>query len=257
MNEQVFADGLSQTEISFLRGLKRRIKKLDVYAMEAWATFFAFDHPELVTGSMAKRIVLFYKLAVRKKISRAMLNLGAIYYNGVIVRQDFAKALNLYEMAANSGDPVVAARAVSNLGYCYYYGRSVAVDKEKAFSYFLGGVQKYNDPNCLYKLGDMYRYGECIEKDERKAYDLYRKAYAADESSRDFCGDILLRLGECELCGVGTEQDVVSAKSRFALAETDLCERLYIKKDPFAKATLAKVKKLMQTAERLMQEENG
>jgi len=255
MNYKVYKNTLRASEIAMLNRLEQKIHKLDICAMEQWATFFAFEHPELITAHIAKRIIRFYKLAVAKNNSRAILGLGALYYNGVVVQRNFAKALTLYKLAANSDDPTIAARAICNLGYCYYYGRSIAVDKDKAFSYYLKGVLLYNDPNCLYKLGDMYRYGECVEKDEKMAYTLYKKAYSTHFHYEEVFADILVRLGECELYGVGTKRNVVSAMKRLALAEGYLHEKIYIKKDPFAHQVLAKVKGLIQTAEGMLQGE--
>ena len=244
---------LCGSDIAMLRGLERKILKQDIHAMEQWATFFAFDHPELVTDKIARRIERYYKKAISKNISRAMLNLGALYYNGVIVQRNFAKAVQLYEMASVSDDANVAARAICNLGYCYYYGRSIAVDKQKAFEHFMKGVLLFNDPNCLYKLGDMYRYGECVEKDEKMAYTLYKKALSVHLYFEEVFADILVRLGECELYGIGTRKDVISAVKRFTLAEGYLYEKIHIKKDPFAHEVLAKVKGLIQTAEGMLQ----
>jgi len=236
-----------------LNRLEQKIHKLDICAMEQWATFFAFEHPELITAHIAKRIIRFYKLAVAKNNSRAILGLGALYYNGVVVQRNFAKALTLYKLAANSDDPTIAARAICNLGYCYYYGRSIAVDKDKAFSYYLKGVLLYNDPNCLYKLGDMYRYGECVEKDEKMAYTLYKKAHSAHLSFEDAVADILVRLGECELYGIGTKPDVISAMKHLRQAEGYLYERIHVKKDPFAHEVMSRAKNLIKIAEEFLQ----
>ena len=253
MNYKAFEGRLGASDISMLKRHERNILKQDVRSMEQWATFFAFDHQELVTDKIVKRIVRFYKIAISKNNSRAMLNLGALYYNGVFVQRDFSQAVKLYKMAAVSDDPNIAARAICNLGYCYYYGRSVAVDKNKAFSYYLKGVLLYNDPNCLYKLGDMYRYGECVEKDEKMAYTLYKKAHSVHPYFEEVFADILVRLGECELYGIGTKQDAISAMKRLTLAEGYLYEKIHIKKDPFAHQVLAKVKGLIQTAEGMLQ----
>ena len=253
MDYRVLVGKLCGSDIATLKNLERKILKRDFQSMERWATFFAFDHPELVTDKIAKRIVRFYKMAISKNNSRAMLNLGALYYNGVFVQRDFSKAVKLYKIAAVGSDSNIAARAICNLGYCYYYGRSVAVDKSKAFSYYLKGVLLYNDPNCLYKLGDMYRYGECVEKDEKMAYTLYVKAHSVHLYFEEVFADILVRLGECELYGIGTRKDVTSALKRLTLAEGYLYEKIHIKKDPFAHQVLAKVKGLIQTAEGMLQ----
>ena len=253
MNYHFLNNQLSNSDIAMLKKLEHKIIRNDVCAMEQWATYFAFEHPELVTDNITKRILRFYKIAVARNISRAMLNLGALHYNGVFVQRDFAKAVKLYKMAAGSDDSNVAARAICNLGYCYYYGRSIAVDKEKAFSYFLKGTLLYNDPNCLYKLGDMYRYGEYVEKSEKMAYTLYKKAHSVHLCFDESFADILVRLGECELYGIGTDQNVISAMKRLTLAEGHLYEKIHIKKDPFAQEVLTKTKGLIKAAEEILQ----
>ena len=255
MNYGICTGKLSQSDISMLKKLDRLILRMDADAMEQWATFFAFDHPELVSDNIAKRIIKFYKKAVAKGNSHAMLNLGALYYNGVIVQQDFVRAVKLYKMAADSDDSNVAVRAICNLGYCYYYGRSIPVNKEKAFSYFLKGVLLYNDPNCLYKLGDMYRNGESVEKDEKMAYTLYKKAHSVHLCFDESFADILVRLGECKLYGIGIERDAISAMKDLTLAEGYLYEKIHIKRDPFAQEVLAKAKGLIKAAEEVLQGE--
>lgn len=249
-----FSNKLTNDEKRFLYKLEREIESGDVYAMEEWATFFAYNHPELVTPEMVDKIVSYYETAINEGVSRAMLNLGAIYYNGVVVDQDFEKAVKLYIMAADSDDADTASKAIGNLGYCYYYGRSVAVNKEKAFAYFLKGAIKYNDPNCLYKLGDMYRHGDYVEKDEKLTYILYRKAFDANRLLGECCADIHKRLGECKLYGIGTMQDAVSALKHLTFAKGYLYEKIHIKNDPFAEGVLSKVEKLICEAEEQLKE---
>ena len=49
-----------------------------------------------------------------------MNDLGALYYMGDLVEQDYAKAAELYEMAADAG----CFQSIINLGYIYEYGRT-------------------------------------------------------------------------------------------------------------------------------------
>ena len=57
---------LCGSDIAMLRGLERKIRKQDIHAMEQWATFLAFDHPELET----EPILLFLKEYVNKTIQK-------------------------------------------------------------------------------------------------------------------------------------------------------------------------------------------
>ena len=249
------SDKLNEAEKQYLHELERQIlTENDVYAKEKWATFFAYDHPEAATKEIAAKAVSYYEEAVEAGVSRAMLNLGAVYYNGVLVEQDFEKALELYHMAESSEDAEVAARAVCNLGYCYYYGRSVSVDKETAFRFFLKGSLRYDDANCLYKLGDMYRYGDHVEKDEDMAYTLYERALEEGRFRSGCCADIYKRVGECKLYGVGTRGDAIAAARYLAQAKCDLYERIYVKNDPFAPALFDKVEELLWEAEQRLEE---
>lgn len=70
-----------------------------------------------------------YEIEIAEGNHHAMNNLGAHYYGGGRgFEQNFGKAMELYNMAAENGN----RQAQENLGYCYYYGRDTEVDYEKA-----------------------------------------------------------------------------------------------------------------------------
>ncbi len=131
------------------------------------------------------------------------LNLGSLYYNGLVIPQDYAKAVKYYTQSAGTGN----LRAIGNLGYCYYYGRSIPQDYDKAYEYFNLGALLGNDPNCLYKLGDMFLNGYHVEKNEGYAFMLYKRAYDANDDDYDqvFKPDICFCLGKCYMKGIGTD----------------------------------------------------
>lgn len=60
-----------------------------------------------------------------------MNDLGALYYMGDLVEQDYAKAAELYEMAADAG----CFQSIINLGYIYEYGRTGKPDHTKAYQW--------------------------------------------------------------------------------------------------------------------------
>ena len=239
---------LTENEREFLYGLERGIQEKNIYRMEEWASFFAFEHPELVTKDIAEKIVHCYEQASAGGVSRATLNLGAVYYNGMIVRRDFKKAFDLYQKAAQSEDQEVATRAICNLGYCYFYGRDIPLDYEKAFHHFLAGVLRFEDSNCLYKLGDMYRYGNYVPADEKMAFLLYQKAYQETHPGEDCYADIIKRLGDCALNGIGTKKDPILAIQYLTTAQGYLYSKIYQKRDPYAKTVLADVERLIECA---------
>jgi TPR repeat protein len=67
-----------------------------------------------------------------------MYNLGNLYDDGHGVAQDFAKARELYEKAADKG----SAEAMFNLGMLYDYGYGVAQDLAKAREWYEKAADK-------------------------------------------------------------------------------------------------------------------
>lgn len=150
----------------------------------------------------------------------AMNDLSAQYYDGSRgFDQDFTKAVNCYKLAAAKG----SRQAQENLGYCYYYGRNMPVDYEKAFHYFALGAFD-GQLISLYKIGDMYRNGYYVEKNEVEAFHIYSRCLdtMTDEAAQIVAGPVLLRVGSAFLNGIGTEVDLKKALICFQQAEAYL-----------------------------------
>ena len=62
----------------------------------------------------------------------AQYNLGATYFKGTGVPQDYAQALKWYRLSAAQGDP----RAQHNLGVMYEKGQGVPQDSTEAVKWF-------------------------------------------------------------------------------------------------------------------------
>lgn len=214
---------------------------------------WAYEHHEAIDSPETIVLVIrCYQLCAEQNMPLACLNLGTFYYNGTYLERDFKKAAALYKIAADSGVPV----GIRNMGYCYYYGRHQPVDYAKAYEYFCKGALLFDDANCLYKLGDMYRSGLAVEKNEKYAFILFRRAMASVDADKDydFCrADVLLRLGECELKGIGTSVDVENAHLLLQCSLAGFYERR--KTDPFVSGMIKKVKALIQEAEAQLDEE--
>lgn len=170
-----------------------------------------------------------------------------MYYGGVYIKRDFKKAVELYKLASDSTDESIAARAICNLGYCYYYGRDIPVDYEKAFHCFMRGSILYNDANCLYKLGDMYRFGNFVSKNEKTAFELYNQAYYMCGEECACLADICKRLGTFYLFGIATEKSLVTAIKMLSKAEALTYEQIY-KQDAFAAELLPEITELLVKA---------
>ena len=216
---------------------------------------WAYEHHERddVKQIMAK-VVQCYEECVRQNMPIAALNLGTLYYEGRYVRQDYQKAFDLYKTAADAGEP----KAISNLGFCYYYGRHQEIDYAKAYDYFLKGALLFDDASCLYMIGDMYMQGYHVEKNERYAYQLYERAmfesYGDDGRPDPSIPDIMQRLGQCLLYGIGISPDVPKA---FTLLSNALTGFYYRKKDdPGAASLIRATKKCIEDAEKILDVED-
>lgn len=158
-------------------------------------------------------IVDLYKDAIEAENTDAMNDLGALYYDGRGCEQDFTKAVFYYDMAAQLGNQ----QAQENLGYCYYYGRNLPVDYEKAFNYFALGAFD-GRLISLYKIGDMYLNGYYVKKNPYEAFRIYERCIRNDLEP-SVAGPLFLRLGNCFLNGLGTEENAETALTCFQNAE--------------------------------------
>lgn len=70
-----------------------------------------------------------------------MINLGLCYEKGTGIQQDYNKAFELYQKAANSGHP----QAQNNLASCYYFGMGVAKDVPMAKMYYEKAAAQGNE----------------------------------------------------------------------------------------------------------------
>ncbi len=242
----------------FRRRLARKADCGDVDAMMKYCATYPEAELRTAKEEVRKRVLRYLRTAARKGNADALCNLGAAYYGSCLVRRDFAKAVKYYEASAAKG----CVQAMSNLGYCHYYGRDIPVDFGKAFQWFLkayimGGGSL---PETCYKLGDCYRNGRGVDRDDILAFRLYRQAYNAawcpdEEDFREIehgwdCelmgADAALRLGSCFAGGVGCERDLKEAEEYFRIAvagfrrKAELC-------DEFAPA-------LLESAQRQLQE---
>lgn len=121
------------------------------------------------------------KERVKKGSISAAFSLAEGYKWGYFGAPDPKRAAAMYRICCRSGDKKTASRGYYNLGNLYYYG-FLSDDKERekeirlAFSCFLKSALLFHNPEALLRLGDMYRYGQYVEKDEGVAMNLYLRA---------------------------------------------------------------------------------
>lgn len=110
------------------------------------------------------------------------------------------------------------------------------------------------DSNSLYKLGDMYRYGRFVEKDEETAVFLYKRALRETYEDEDVYSDVCKRVGECALYGIGMERDVLKALELLSDAEVAAYKKI-LARDPFAQPLLPKIQQMLDEAKKILQAE--
>ena len=165
---------------------------------------WAIDHDDGVSEDVMPHVVDCYEACARKGMPAAIHNLGALYYIGRFVPQSYEMAESLYLEAIEKG----CYSGYCNLGYIYYYGRTGEPDYRKAHECFSLGALLNGDGNCYYKLGDMYRSGLYADKNESLAFQMYlRAAHGEQTYLQEYYSDVCLRLGECFLCGIGTDKN--------------------------------------------------
>lgn len=196
--------------------------KLELTPIELAARLEDCDKPKDYPPYLVAYITALLESEIALGNPYAMNNLGAFYYRGDRgFEQSFAKAVALYKMAAENGN----RQAQENLGYCYYYGRDMDVDYEKAFHYFALGAFG-GSLTSLYKIGDMYRHGLYVKKNEREAFLIYHRCLAqmteADQAA--VAGPVRLRLGDMYLNGIGTESSPEDALLHYSVAELALLQ---------------------------------
>jgi TPR repeat protein len=114
----------------------------------------------------------------------AMTKLGDIYYAGIVVPQDYARALQLYEQAADAGD----LWELVEIGNMYANGQGTATDPARAAQWWSKAVAELPSiagqyPYIKLVLAGLYREGKGVAKDEARAARLTEEAADAGDAS--------------------------------------------------------------------------
>ncbi|KTD31094.1 tetratricopeptide repeat protein [Legionella maceachernii] len=135
--------------------------------------------------------------AAQTTYPKAAVALGFIYDT---VEDDYLKALESYQLAAQKDDPV----GEYDLALIYEKGKGLPVDYAKAQELFTKAADKgYSD--AMTQLADMYFTGQGIARNDQKALQLYKKAADLGDP------DALYQLGLLSETGVATKLDFGNA----------------------------------------------
>ena len=136
------------------------------------ANIYYYGTPLHLNMDYAKAMQL-YKIAAAQGDADARVVLGFMFYNGIGVAKDDTKAMQFYSLAAKKGD----VRAQYNLGNMFEYGEGVAQNDAKAVQWYrLAAEQGHVD--AQYNLGVMLENGQGVAKDRAEAIQWYRRAAA-------------------------------------------------------------------------------
>jgi len=123
-------------------------------------------------GGYISALNTFYVLA-KKGDPKAQYNVGMIYEKGKGVKADLAEAMKWYEKAAKQGN----AMAQYNLGRLYHekgdHNEPHAYEKAK---YWYEKAIENKVKEAYNNLAALYMEGKGVQRDEKKAFDLFRQA---------------------------------------------------------------------------------
>jgi TPR repeat protein len=137
----------------------------------------------------------------------AQEKLGAAYFNGQIVRQDFAQAFAWILKSANQGSP----DAGLGVAYLYLNGLGTPKNPEMAFSWYSRLAVK-GVPRAEFCLAELYANGRGVVRDYAQAIAWYRRAAEAGDASAR------LALGNAYYRGITMPKDPKAAFEWFSRA---------------------------------------
>ena len=156
--------------------------------------------------------VAWYKQAAEKGHAPSMYMYALCLYHGEDIsegiEQDLSQAVKWYKQAAQLGN----CDANLELGKLYKRGEGVQRDPEKAVACFQKAMEEEEEAMveyavCLYE-------GIGIAKDEKKAYELARKAFRRKNDD----GYAAYMIGYCFEHGRGVERDIFEARTWYKQA---------------------------------------
>jgi len=132
---------------------------------------------------------------------------GIYYYYGIIVEEDIAFAIKLFQRAINLNNSM----AMNCLAYCYKNGNGVQKDIDNAIKLFQKAIE-LNNSDAMFNLAICYEDGNGVDQDINHAIDLYQKAINLNNS------DAMNNLGEYYFYDNHVEQHTYKAIELFKRA---------------------------------------
>ena len=131
----------------------------------------------------------------------SLAELGAYYSEGKIGKYDNKEAFKLFSKAAEAGE----TWAMGKVGEFYLEGVVVQKDEKKGFSLIFKAAQDSGNDLAKYLLGDCYRYGKGVDKNEYEAFNWYEKAALLNNMNA------IDKIADCYFYGIGCDKDSTKA----------------------------------------------
>nr|MCR5259142.1 sel1 repeat family protein [Desulfovibrio sp.] len=148
-----------------------------------------------------KAALAWVRKAAEGGSSIGQYNLGFSLAEGIGYEPDEKGAVQWFEKAAAAGH----ARAMYMLALILTRPLAVEPDPQRAAELFASAAEQGGLPEAMLAMGDMYRFGDGVETDFRKALEWYRKAAEKDDPHA------LFALAEMYVRGEGVEKDIDKA----------------------------------------------
>ncbi|MCC6949757.1 MAG: SEL1-like repeat protein [Bradyrhizobiaceae bacterium] len=204
-------------EIIVVRGGQRQSLRLTIgnYFEDQWAAAHRGDsHAMLQLGSIyAEGSIVrqdhvvaneWFRRSADTGNAAAMGALGSQYQTGHGVERDDREAVRWYRKAADGGH----AHSMFSLGLFYYRGQGVERDYAEAARWYRRAIEK-NHPGAIHNYGILLQGGTGVGKDEAQAIVHFRKAAALGQLESFFM------LGDAYALGRGVAKDLHEAARWF------------------------------------------
>jgi len=138
----------------------------------------------------------------------SLAELGVYYCDGKVAKYDRKEAFKLFSKAAEAGETF----GMTKVGEFYLAGVVVQKDENKGFSLIFKAAQDSDNDLAKYLLGDCYRYGKGVDKNEYEAFNWYEKAAILNNMNA------IDKIADCYFYGIGCDKDPTKAFENYEKA---------------------------------------
>jgi len=160
--------GNDQTDREYKKAIEHY--EASPYVLGLYGMAKRYDNGQGVKEDYAKAFEL-YLTAANLGYNNAQYEVGRCYQSGWGVEKNPKLAFEYYEKAYKNG----SRNAICQCGWCLTNEFGTNNDYKRAFELFTEGAE-LNDPQCISNLGWHYHWGYYVNKDMNKAKEYYQKA---------------------------------------------------------------------------------